>query len=298
MSGPALEPVAPHFVARPRRAGVRVLKVCIALLMVLAGLLLGTLFLEPGRVGGPPAFLEELMVALGTLNFLVLAAALHAQLGAQAGRVPSLWQLWRNPALRDLPELPPLPRWKLALCYGVPLLAMAGLFGLQSQISARMNDVGAAVQDEAQLEPRAVRLPGFPMIQLDCAAVPLLTTAQSRCFILSPRAAQPDPQRFLDAWTDHMRAWVDWSGPEPVWREALPLTLKVWQGGGFAGADQRVALRVRRGNEPQEVPVNHRLLFLSRTAQRTGSVPPASRALADWLGRQVFQTLLVMTPED
>ncbi|WP_221090521.1 hypothetical protein [Deinococcus aquaedulcis] len=296
MTRSALDPTIARFVAQPRRIGARLMLVCFALLLVVLVLMLGLLFTDSwGRAGQR---LDLVMEAYIVLQALLLAAALHAQLGAAAGPVAPLWQLWRQPALRDLPELPPLPRWKLALCYALPLLAAAGLLTMMAQTSARLERAWVPVQERYELEAMQGAGLAAPLIQLDCAAVPIPTTTESRCFILAPKAARPDPERFLRAWVDDMRSWVDWSGPEPVRREAPPLRLKLWQGGGFAGADQRVDLRVSRGDGPEEIPVDHRLLFVTRVGEQTGTVPAASEALTNWLGQQVFHTLLVVTPEE
>lgn len=291
---------------RPRPGGLRMLGIVQIVFLVLLGLAV-----VAGQVWSrEAALLDRLLTLLPLigLGFLLLVALsigaqLHAYLGAPRGFgiVPTPLQMWRNKALSQLPRLPSLPRWKVALCYGVPLLVAGALALFVSRDlggnSARMN---------ARFNTRSMQSSAFGLgfIRVSCGAFLIPgKTAESLCFVLpgarnTIRKNLSFPQA-LTEWTFQEGKWVEMGRRFEDTRVHEPgrVTLALREGGGVAGGSQVVTLRVYGSRlASDQVPRPFRLDYLTRTSGKEGAVPPDLARQAVWLWDQPFHAYFVVTP--
>ncbi|MFC6802195.1 hypothetical protein ACFQDE_11090 [Deinococcus caeni] len=193
-------------------------------------------------------------------------------------------QLWRHPELRTLPALPPLPLWRTALLYAVPVALIGGMFAWGSR------DLGAQVARSTTNGQwtSAARL-GFTRVS--CRDFPAGSVQpDSLCLV----AWQDFPQG--RSFADTVRAWVQGErltftdAGQPI--EAPALNLPFRQADGVTGGQWTVPLR--RVAEDDVRPFTVTAVSRRDPAPESGAAPAPE--LASWLRGQVFHSVLTVTP--
>ncbi|WP_278913367.1 hypothetical protein [Deinococcus wulumuqiensis] len=287
---------------RPRAAPFRVMTVLLS--AVLGGylLLLLSTFLSDDL-----GAVDWIVVPLLLLPLLLGARAYAYSGGPQElGAVAAPLQLWRDPRTRTLPELPPLPRWKVALHFLVPLLVSAGLLiwmlpdvQRRGQFSDDLFWRRAAVED---MERTAANV-GF--IRVGCQDFPVPTRPESLCFIAPPDRA-PSPRQplaqALPQWVGENLSWIEIdfkhpdSDPNPVRHDVAAPPLAFRRGGGVVGVSTQLDLPVTAEAGKAPVLGAFQLDGLERTGPPSGTVPATFAAQERWLRAQVFGAYFVVTP--
>ncbi|WP_155298831.1 hypothetical protein [Deinococcus kurensis] len=273
----------PQFRPRPGPLRLTLILQGVFLLGMLAGLTVLAVSSPLSRLAGR---VIELFLWWFLVQALSFGAYAHAYWGAfgTLGKAAAPMQLWRYPELRTLPALPPLPLWRAALLYAVPVALVGGMFAWGSR------DLGAQVArftTNSQWSS-AARL-GFTRVS--CRDFPAgSVTADSLCLV----AWQDFPQG--RSFADTVRAWVQSerrtftdAGP-PV--EAPVLNLPFRQAGGVTGGQWTVPLR--RIAEDAVQPFTVTAVSRRDPAPASGTAP--APALASWLRAQAFDSVLIVTP--
>lgn len=281
-STPARED-GPQF--RPRPGPLRLMLVLQGVFLL--GMLAGLVVL---LVSSPLSRLADRVVALFPWWFLLQAlffgAYAHAYWGAfgTLGKAAAPMQLWRHPELRTLPALPPLPLWRAALLYAVPLALVGAMFAWGSR------DLGAQVARYTMSGQwtSATRL-GFTRVS--CQDFPAgRVQPDSLCLV----AWQDFPQG--QSFADTVREWVQderltfTDAGQPI--EAPALNLPFRQAGGVTGGQWTVPLR--RIAEDDTQPFTVTAVSRRDPAPASGAAPAPD--LASWLRGQAFHSVLIVTP--
>lgn len=282
-SAPYIQPDGPQF--RPRPGPMRLTLVLQGVFLL--GMLTGLAVL---MVSSPLSRLSDRVIEVFPWWFLLQAlsfgAYAHAYCGAfgTLGKVAAPMQLWRHPELRTLPALPPLPLWRTALLYAVPVALIGGMFAWGSR------DLGAQVARSTTSGQwtSAARL-GFTRVS--CRDFPAgRVQPDSLCLV----AWQDFPQG--RSFADTVRAWVQGErltftdAGQPI--EAPALNMPFRQAGGVTGGQWTVPLR--RVAEDDVQPFTVTAVSRRDPAPESGAAPAPE--LASWLRGQVFHSVLTVTP--
>jgi len=278
-----IKPDGPHFRPRPGPLRLTLVLQGVFLLGMLAGLAVLV-------VSSPLSRLADRVMALFPWWFLVQAlsfgAYAHAYWGAfgTLGKAAAPLQLWRHPELRTLPALPPLPLWRAALLYAVPLALVGAMFAWGSR------DLGAQVARYTTNGQwtSATRL-GFTRVS--CRDFPAgRVQPDSLCLV----AWQDFPQG--RSFADTVHTWVQGErrtytdAGQPI--EAPALKLPFRQAGGVTGGQWTVPLR--RITEDDTRPFTVTAVSRRDPVAETGAAPAPD--LASWLRGQAFHSVLIVTP--
>lgn len=282
-TAPHIQPDGPQF--RPRPVPLRLMLIFQGVFLL--GMLTGLAVL---LVSSPLSRLTDRVIDLIPWWFLLQAlffgAYAHAYWGAfgTLGKAAAPSQLWRHPELRTLPALPPLPLWRAALLYAVPLALMGGMFAWGAR------GLGAQVaRYTTNSQWTSATLLGFTRVS--CQDFPAGSVqADSLCLV----AWRDFPQG--RSFADTVRAWVQderltfTDAGQSI--EAPALNLPFRQGGGVTGGQWTVPLRRIAENDVQPFAVT----AVSRRdpAPESGAAPAPE--VASWLRGQAFHSVLIVTP--
>ncbi|MFC4638755.1 hypothetical protein [Deinococcus hohokamensis] len=268
---------------RPRPGPLLFMLACTAVL--LGGLLLFILLMLTNHFVFP---WWGMLALLG----LLMAATQHAYWGApwKGNTAASAWQLWREPQTRNLPVLPPLPLWKVALIYlGWLGLTAVIAFTFSKENQRRGQQQSASFNESSWL--RSASKLGF--VHVSCRDFPDTgLTSDSRCYIWPGASlASGEFKALLSEWVrDESGAYVNDHWNVPLFE------LPAQTAGGAWGGNATVRLRVWLAKEWDQELRPYRLNYLTRTGLRGGPVPAPLQEKMGWLRAQVFPAYFTFTP--
>ncbi|GHF95152.1 hypothetical protein GCM10017783_03810 [Deinococcus piscis] len=223
----------------------------------------------------------------------LLSLSLHATWGGKPGEVPAPLQLRQWPELRNLPELPPLRPAQLLAVYTLPALLLFAVF--------YASGVGSAWSSLQRLN-NPERLTAFwsssGWVQVSCAEMPLAgKTEQSLCYARLQGSGGALFEFQLKEWLQaRYTTFGTERGDFQRQEHPLPDINTVYGGGLLSGAAELVV-----PNESifgrKDYPYHLRFLARDERARGEPLPPGVPQPEADWMQRQPFAGIIMLTPQ-